>query len=49
MDKIPKFDDTLSDFSTAFAEASVDILLLFLFNLVFFMGAFLFFIRYDLV
>ena len=47
LDKIPKFDDTPSDFSTSFAEASLDILLLFLFNLVFFMGAFLFFTRYD--
>ena len=47
LDKIPKFDDTLSNFSTAFAEASLDILLLFLFNLVFFMCAFLAFIRYD--
>jgi hypothetical protein len=48
LDKIPKFDDNLSDFSTSFAEASLDILLLFLFNLVFFMGAFLAFMRYDL-
>ena len=47
LDKIPKFDDTPSDFSTAFAEASLDILLLFLFNLVFFMGAFLTFAHYD--
>lgn len=47
LDKIPKFDDTPSDFSTSFAEASLDILLLFLFNLVFFMGAFLSFMRYD--
>ena len=47
VDKIPKFDDTPSDFSTAFAEASLDILLLFLFNMVFFMGAFLAFTRYD--
>ncbi len=47
LDKIPKFEDTPSDFSTAFAEASLDILLLFLFNLVFFMGAFLAFTRYD--
>ena len=47
LDKIPKFDDTPSDFSTAFAEASLDILLLFLFNFVFFMGAFLAFTRYD--
>ena len=47
LDKIPKFDDTPSDFSTAFAEASLDILLLFLFNMVFFMGAFLAFTRYD--
>ena len=47
LDKIPKFDDTLSDFSTSFAEASLDILLLFLFNLVFFMGAFLSFMRYN--
>ncbi len=47
LDKIPKFDDTLSDFSTLFAEASLDILLLFLFNLVFFMGAFLAFAYYD--
>ena len=48
LDKIPKFDNTPSDVSTAFAEASLDILLLFLFNLVFFMGAFLSFMRYDL-
>ena len=48
LDRIPKFDGTLSDFSIAFAEASLDILLLFLFNLVFFMGAFLSFTRYDL-
>jgi ABC-type transport system involved in multi-copper enzyme maturation permease subunit len=47
LDKIPKFDDPPSDFSTGFAEASLDILLLFLFNLVFFMGAFLAFTRYD--
>ena len=47
LDKIPKFDDTLSDFPTSFAEASLDILLLFLFNLVFFLGAFLIFTRYD--
>ena len=47
VDKIPKFDDTPSGFSTAFDEASLDILLLFLFNLVFFMGAFLSFMRYD--
>ncbi len=47
LDKIPKFDDTPSDFSTSFAEASLDILLLFLFNVVFFMGAFLSFARYD--
>ena len=46
-DKIPKFVDTPADFSTAFTEASLDILLLFLFNLVFFMGAFLTFARYD--
>ena len=45
--KIPKFDDTPSDFSTSFAEASLDILLLFLFNVVFFMGAFLSFAHYD--
>ena len=48
LDKIPKFGDTLSDFSTSFAQASLDILLLFLFNLVFFMGASLAFTRYDL-
>jgi len=47
VDKIPKFDDTPSNFSTAFTEVSLDILLLFLFNLVFFMGAFLAFTRYD--
>ena len=47
LDKIPKFDDTPSNFPTAFAEASLDILLLFLFNLGFFMGAFLAFTRYD--
>ena len=47
LDKIPKFEDTPSEFSTAFAEASLDILLLFLFNTVFFMGAFLAFTRYD--
>ncbi|MCY4570977.1 MAG: ABC transporter permease subunit [Candidatus Poribacteria bacterium] len=47
VDKIPKFDDPPSDFSTAFAGASLDILLLFLFNMVFFMGAFLAFTRYD--
>ena len=47
VDKIPTFDDPSSGFSTAFAEASLDILLLFLFNLVFFMGAFLAFTRYD--
>ena len=47
VDKIPKFDDPPSGFSTAFAEASLDILLLFLFNLVFFIGAFLAFTRYD--
>ena len=45
--KIPKFDDTPSDFSTLFAEASLDILLLLLFNVVFFMGAFLSFAHYD--
>jgi len=48
LDKIPKFDDTPSDFSTAFTEAGLDILLLFLFNMVFFMGAFLAFMRYDM-
>ena len=48
LDKIPKFDDILPDFSTSFAEASLDILLLFLFNLVFFIGAFLAFMCYDL-
>lgn len=48
LDRIPKFADTLSDFPTAFAEASLDILLLFLFNLVFFMGALLAFMRYEL-
>ena len=47
LDKIPKFADTPSDFSTTFTEASLDILLLFLFNMVFFMGAFLAFMRYD--
>ena len=47
VDKIPKFDDTPSGFSTAFDETSLDILLLFLFNLVFFMGAFLSFMHYD--
>lgn len=47
LDRIPKFDDTPSDFSTSFAKASLDLLLLFLFNLVFFMGAFLSFTRYD--
>ena len=48
LDKIPKFDDTPSDFPTALvSEASLDILLLFLFNLVFFMGAFLSFMHYD--
>ena len=47
LDQIPKFGDTLSDFSTSFTEASLDILLLFLFNLVFFMGAFLVFMHYD--
>lgn len=47
LDKIPKFDDTPSDFSTALTEASLDILLLFLFNMIFFMGAFLAFTRYD--
>ena len=46
-DKIPKFVDTPADFHTAFTEASLDILLLFLFNLVFFMGASLSFARYD--
>ena len=48
VDKIPKFADKPSNFSTSFAEAGLDILLLFLFNLVFFMGAFLAFMRYDL-
>ena len=48
LNKIPKFDDNPSNFSTSFTEASLDILLLFLFNLVFFMGAFLAFTRYDL-
>ncbi|MDE0427843.1 MAG: ABC transporter permease subunit [Candidatus Poribacteria bacterium] len=48
LDKIPKFGDTLANFSTSFAQASLDILLLFLFNLVFFMGASLAFTRYDL-
>ena len=47
VDEVPKFDDTPTDFSTTFAEASLDILLLFLFNLVFFTGAFLAFTRYD--
>lgn len=47
VDKIPKFDDTPSNFPTTFAEASLDILLLFLFNIVFFLGAFLAFTRYD--
>ena len=46
MDKIPKFDDPPTGFSTTFAEASLDILLLFLFNLVFFTGVFLAFTRY---
>ena len=48
LDKIPKFDDNPADFSTSFAEASLDLLLLFLFNLVFFIGAFLAFTRYNL-
>ena len=48
VDKVPKFDDTPTSFSTPFAEASLDILLLFLFNLVFFTGAFLAFMRYDM-
>lgn len=47
VDKIPKFDDTPSDFPTAFTEAGLNILLLFLFNMVFCMGAFLAFMRYD--
>ncbi|MYC76371.1 ABC transporter permease subunit [Candidatus Poribacteria bacterium] len=47
LDKIPKFDETPSDFPTSFAKASLDILLLFLFNLVFFTGAFLSFTRYS--
>ena len=47
LDKIPKFDDTPSDFSISFAEVSLDILLLFGFNMIFFMGAFLSFVRYD--
>ena len=47
-DKIPKFADTPADLTTAFTEASLDILLLFLFNLVFFMGASLSFTRYDM-
>ena len=47
LDKIPQFEDTPSDYSTAFAEASLDILLLVLFNFVFFMGAFLTFMRYN--
>ncbi|MCG9130246.1 ABC transporter permease subunit [Candidatus Poribacteria bacterium] len=47
VDKIPKFDDTPTGFSIMLAEASLDILLLFLFNLVFFTGAFLAFTRYD--
>ena len=46
VDKIPKFEDTPTGFSTTFAEACLDILLLFLFNLVFFTGAFLAFMRY---
>ena len=48
VDKIPKFDDNPADFSTSFTEASLDLLLLFLFNLVFFIGAFLAFTRYGL-
>ena len=48
VDKIPKFDDNPADFSASFAEASLDLLLLFLFNLVFFIGAFLAFTRYNL-
>ena len=47
VNKIPKFADKPSNFSTSFAEASLDVLLLFLFNLVFFMGALLAFMRYD--
>ena len=47
VDKIPKFDDSPSDFSTAFTKAGLDILLLFLFNMVFFIGAFLAFTCYD--
>lgn len=46
-DEIPKFTDKPSDVSTALADASWNILLLFLFNTLFFMGAFWAFIRYD--
>ena len=46
-DDIPKFADKPPDASTAFADAGWNILLLFLFNTVFLMGAFLVFMRYD--
>ena len=46
-DEIPKFADKPPDVSTLLAEASWNILLLFLFNIVLFMGAFLAFMRYN--
>lgn len=46
-DEIPLFADKPPDISTAYADASWSILLLFLFNALFFIGAFLAFMRYD--
>jgi ABC-type transport system involved in multi-copper enzyme maturation permease subunit len=46
-DEIPKFAEKPSDVSTLLADAMWNILLLFLFNVVLFMGAFWAFMRYD--
>jgi len=46
-DEIPKFAENPPDVSALLADASWNILLLFLFNVAFFMGAFLAFIRYK--
>jgi ABC-type transport system involved in multi-copper enzyme maturation permease subunit len=46
-DEIPKFEDEYFQFSTSIADAGWDILILFLFNVVFFMGAFMAFMRYS--
>jgi ABC-type transport system involved in multi-copper enzyme maturation permease subunit len=47
-DEVPKFRDKPPDIPASFADASWDILLLFLFNVVLFIGATLAFIRYRI-